>query len=91
MRPGTRHFVLTLKNTLAYGEHFYSTATLPESLCSYVVTFFANYAVTNAEDDSLISVIQSFAYWWADALDRAATNRAGGLGGFPYLNVRHHL
>jgi hypothetical protein len=69
MQPGTLHFVLTTENTLVSGQHFFTPATLARSVCSYVVTLFAEHFVTNAKHECFLSAMQAFATWWARAID----------------------
>lgn len=47
MRPATPHYVVTLENSITYGRHFYSTATLLESVWGIVHSFVMGYGVTN--------------------------------------------
>ena len=46
--PGTPHFVLTIRPTIAYGQHFYNPNIFLHTFYSYITTFIANDTITNA-------------------------------------------
>ena len=53
MRPTTSHYVVTLDNSITYGRHFYSSATLMESIWGIVHCFIMNFGVTNVIHDDV--------------------------------------
>lgn len=72
MRPGTRHYVLTLKPTMVFGKHFYSSSTLRETCFSLVHTLLADNIITNTSHARLTHYIGLFPEWWLDYLFRLA-------------------
>lgn len=72
MRPGTRHYVLTIKPTMVFGKHFYCSSTLRETCFSLVHTLLADKVITNTSHARITQYIPLFPNWWTDYLERVA-------------------
>lgn len=64
MRPNQLHYVLTLEETITFGKHFFSSATIVESCYGIVHTFFSDDAITNAYHQPLLVNVTSFLWYW---------------------------
>ena len=47
MRPSTPHYVLTVENSITFGRHFYSSASLSDSVYGVIHSFVLHLGVTN--------------------------------------------
>ena len=88
MPSNARHAVWTLINTMMTGIHFYYHTTLQRSLCGWVSSKFTSEQVTNAEHDEFLSIIQSFATFWAPAFKHTGTPLADDDDGTYYISLR---
>ena len=70
MRPGTPHAVITVKDCLSVGGHFYSTATYELSAKSWMHEYYIHPYITNSEHPSaLIFGLKTLEYFktWIDS------------------------
>lgn len=52
MRPHTPHAVVTLKHSICFGGHFYSTGALKDTCIGIIQTFVGSAQLTNADSRS---------------------------------------
>lgn len=64
MRANTVHAVFTPEPTICHGGHFYSTATMQESACSWVHAFVADYRITNTNHPPASKLLRRIALFY---------------------------
>lgn len=70
MRPGTRHYVLTLEPSLVFGKHFYCGTTLQRSVEALIHTILSDDAITNTCHPELIRYIPANLSLWRDMMEK---------------------
>ena len=53
MRPCTHHYVVTLEDYITYGRHFYSAATLSDTVYGVIHSFVTGVGATNTLHDNI--------------------------------------
>jgi hypothetical protein len=77
MKPNTLHYVLTVEDSIAYGRHFYPSASMQAAAFGVVHTFVLSYTVTNTEHKGLDTMFRRMMAMWSDHYFRPS-----------YLNVQ---
>jgi hypothetical protein len=64
MRPSTPHFVLTIKDSITYGRHFYSASTISDSVYGVIHSFVLGLGVTNKFCENTMSLLHRIMGMW---------------------------
>lgn len=75
MRPGTVHHVVTSKNCIAVGGHFFSSLMFSRTLDAVVVEHFAAEFITNTDHTEVHIVLFKMLQKYADAISAATKER----------------
>jgi hypothetical protein len=65
MRPNTVHFVITAGDSIVYGRHFYSNASMQASVFGIVHTFVMSYRLTNTLHEELDTMLRRMMVMWS--------------------------
>jgi hypothetical protein len=62
MRPGTRHFVVTVEDCLAVGGHFYNKETIDRTAISIVYQHYLGVSITNTEHSDAVFILMKLVH-----------------------------
>jgi hypothetical protein len=68
MRPGTRHYVITLQHAITWGRHFIATSTISQTVTGIVHTFALDLGITNALHDNTRTLVRRMMVMWTNAI-----------------------
>jgi hypothetical protein len=55
MRPGSRHFIITVEDCLAIGGHFYNANNFNKTACAIMLQHFMGTTIVNTEHSEAVS------------------------------------
>lgn len=97
MRPNTPHAVFTPDNAICYGNHYFSTSNLQDTLFGIIHCFVANRLITNTDHAPSRRLLQRLMAYFFEALVRGSLLSAGmfslvsSLSSMLILFLRHWL
>jgi hypothetical protein len=63
-RPNTLHYVVTLDDSIVYGNHFLATSSIADTCLGIIHTFIMSYSITNAQHDNTRSILRRMMGMW---------------------------
>lgn len=66
MRPGTMHYVITIKPSFVQGSHFLAQVTIIMSINSFVHSFFQDNIITNTTHHSCLIMYTTMLGNWLE-------------------------
>ena len=66
MRPCTPHYVLTPKDSIVLGKHFFSSSTALASCHGVVHALVADHLITNTSHGETLHCLIAMLPWWTD-------------------------
>jgi hypothetical protein len=66
MKPNTPHYVVTVENSITYGQHFYSASMISKSIFGIVHSFVLGIGATNTLHDSTRIFLHRIMAMWQD-------------------------
>jgi hypothetical protein len=63
MKPSTPHYVLTLENSITYGQHFYAAAQIRQTIWTIIHVAMSGNSLTNASHPNAIFFLQRILFY----------------------------